>query len=842
MSQDLQQYADIIEQLKPMVNEPEFNQILSHVAGDLPKEKRFLIKMEVKRLAKPCMRSIDLRGQVDGECRIYEYDGIKHYLDDIAIDVFEEQARTFGHYSFGVYEAVLNTENNYRVIRKKAENNEITSEQGSASKTTAMMNKYNVPVVNLMHYSQRQNERMNFAVAVELSSESNQSIRGISVNVSTEGIQVKLSRESLLKPDERVSVHFRGLEEEFALDKKNGIAYTVVNISRKKDIQYVALQRAKEFPNATFDQFLENFIRGNKRRYKVNMTNTIDAIINKSCEQYFSPRSPSLPLFVDVVDTVMTPRFAMVNEVNREIVNYWRDEENNCRLGYLLNNDRLTQLASKPAAQRELYLFSFTHFQNEKVYFYSASLDELNKKDVLRQVFFGFGARKASWRVFKLTMTEMSPDQAHAPLSIPDSVGTKIKRQNNPPAPRLMAKLKNLRLLLHLTDVTSISGQNTYSQVRFNRESVNHLRIFGHARNKPPQPIRNVLYKFEEQRLESRYQLRSAIHLKVSGSEQSYKGISEDISVHGLRIELNQDFSHDVGSQIEIGFPKLQALTTKHNVMALQYMIVHYNEQKNILHLKAVEGETGQSARRFFDDLIKSNRHTLKSYPDEEQVPGLGHALRVINARNATSLSFVLSKDGVRYEPQVAIIGKNDDRVTRLASHFSTDDQVNLEFMFRDRQLDTPFVQHGVKQVRVENMPIRQELFVAFDPSLKEKRTSIIPRFTHRFSSDEQRKNFIREAISRGQFVALHVMLTTTGRPDLEMLQSEINYVSVYAIHRAKELEQKLWSIAACAHLMDVTDEVMTRFNFDHEDIRKNRDAILQRPLAQTSVESLIQA
>ncbi|GGW85928.1 PilZ domain-containing protein [Alteromonas halophila] len=842
MSQDLQQYADIIEQLKPMVNEPEFNQILSQVAGDLPREKRFLIKMEVKRLAKPCMRSVDLRGQVDGECRLYEYNGIKHYLDDIAIDVFEQQVRTFGHYSFGVYEAVQNTENNYRVIRRKTENNELVAEQSAASKTTALMNKYNVPVVNLMRYSQRQNERMNFAVAVELSSESNPSIRGISVNVSTEGIQVKLSRESLLKNNDRVSVHFRGLEEEFALDKKNGIAYTVVNISRKKDIQYVALRRAKEYPNASFDQFLENFIHGNKRRYKVNMTNTIDAIINKSCEQYFSPRSPTLPVFVDVVDTVMTPRFAMVNEVNREIVNYWRDEENNCRLGYLLNKDRLNQLATKPAAQRELYLFSFTHVQNEKVYFYSASLDELNKKDVLRQVFFGFGARKVSWRVFKLTMIDMSPDQAHAPLSIPDSVGTKIKRQNNPPAPRLMAKLKNLRVLLHLTDITSIGGQHTYSQLKFNRESVNHLRVFGHPRNRPSREVKNVLYKFEEQRLESRYQLRSVIELKAYGKDVTYKGISEDISVHGLRIELNQDFSHDVDNQVEVGFPKLQELTTKHNVMALQYNVVHYNEQKNILHLKAVEGEPGQSARHFFDDLIKHNRQSLKSYPDEEETPGLGQALRVINARNSTSLSFVLSKDGVRYVPQVAIIGKQDERVTRLASHFADQDQVNLEFMFRDRKLDTPFVQHGVKQVKVENMPIRQELFVAFDPSLNEKRTAIIPRFTHRFSSDEQRKSFIREALTRGQFVALHVMLTTTGKPDLEMLQSEINYVSVYAIHRAKELEEKLWSIAACAHLVDVTDEVMTRYNFDAAEIRKNREAITQRQIPQTGIESLLQA
>ena len=43
MSQDLKQYADIIEQLKPMVNEPEFNQVLLQTAADVPKEKRFLI-------------------------------------------------------------------------------------------------------------------------------------------------------------------------------------------------------------------------------------------------------------------------------------------------------------------------------------------------------------------------------------------------------------------------------------------------------------------------------------------------------------------------------------------------------------------------------------------------------------------------------------------------------------------------------------------------------------------------------------------------------------------------------------------------------------------------------
>merc|ERR1712000_280715 len=151
MNQDLSQYAQIIEQLKPMVKEPEFNQVLQQVASHVAKEKRFLIKMEVKRLARPCMRAIDLRGQVDGECRLYEYDGIKHYLDDVAIEVFEQQVRMFGLYCFGVYEAVLATENNFRVIREKAE---ARNEQDVKipEKTNNSISQFDVPNINLLSY------------------------------------------------------------------------------------------------------------------------------------------------------------------------------------------------------------------------------------------------------------------------------------------------------------------------------------------------------------------------------------------------------------------------------------------------------------------------------------------------------------------------------------------------------------------------------------------------------------------------------------------------------------------------------------------------------------------
>tara|TARA_Y100000588_G_scaffold105848_1_gene115787 strand:- start:7876 stop:10401 length:2526 start_codon:yes stop_codon:yes gene_type:complete len=840
MSQDLKQYADIIEQLKPMVNEPEFNQVLLQTAADVPKEKRFLIKMEVKRLAKPCMRTIDLRGHVDGKCKKYVHEGRSHYMDDLAVDKFEEQIRVFGRYTYGVYEAVQNTENNFRLMREKELAQERAhKENPTAKKRSAVLEQFKVPTVNLLDYRQRNTERMNFAVAVEVFNNAGQAMRGLSVDISLEGLQIKLAKDAFFKTGETLFIFFRGLESEFAMDKKNGIAYKLVKIITKNDVNYLALQRDKDRPSPAFDKFLESFIHGNKRRYKVNMSNTIEAITSKTCEQYFSPRSPTLPVYIDVINKTLVPRFAMVNEVNRETVQYWQDEEENCRLNFLLTQERLMRLLNKSDEVREIFVFSFTHLHSDKVYFYSASFEELLQKDILLKVFLGFGSKKASWRVFKITLTDMVPEQAHIPLSIPDSVGSKVKKLNTPPSARLMSKLKNLRYLAHVTDVTSVTGQETYNEFTFNRENLSHLRVFGHPRNRAPSNIHLVRFKYEEQRIESRYQLRTQIEARFNNEDAVHKGVSEDISVHGLglRVELNKEYKGSLEGRIEVAFPRLQEIANAFDVMHLQYEIIYHNVEKNILHLKTMPGEEGKSARAFFEELIKKNKANLKVDNDEEEVPGIGQALRCINARNATSLSFLMSKEGVRYTPQACIVGKQDERITTLTTQYAEQGKVNLEFLFRDRKQDSPFVQSGIKAVKLENMPLRQELFISFDASQKEPRMAIIPRYSDKFESNEQRRAFIREAMVRGQFIAIHVMLTTTGKPDMSMLQTEINYVTMYAMHRARELEKKMWSIAACSHLVDVTDEVLIRYGFTMEDITANKT--LKSAVAQNVVSRM---
>ena len=155
-----------------------------------------------------------------------------------------------------------------------------------------------------------------------------------------------------------------------------------------------------------------------------------------------------------------------------------------------------------------------------------------------------------------------------------------------------MSKLKNLKYLLHVTDVTSIYGQQAYNELKFNRDNLSHLRVFGHPRNQKTPNIELFRFKYEDQRLESRYRLRSQIELKLSHDDSVHVGVSEDISVHGLglRVELNKEYDGELEGQVEVSFPRLQQITQNFNVMNLQYSVIYHNAEKNILHLKAATG------------------------------------------------------------------------------------------------------------------------------------------------------------------------------------------------------------------------------------------------------------
>ncbi|WP_088332315.1 PilZ domain-containing protein [Lacimicrobium sp. SS2-24] len=805
MSQGIEQYQDILEQLKPVVNEPTFNQILSQVAATVPKTKRFLLKMELKRQAKPTNRMIDLRGRVDGKCQPYEHDGITHFLDDVATEVFERQVRSFGGYTIGVYESVTNTENNFRV-KHQAKRTQLAQEGDTL---LSAEQQYQTPIISFTGVHQRREERMNFVVEVEAFTELDESVHARSIDISVSGLKLKISKRHLLKPGEKLRVHFRGLSAEYGLSHRDSVSYLITDVDRSREEQRVSLKRLYDKDQDAFDELLQRLIQSNKRRYKINLENTIDAIMVKGYEQYYIPHITSVPVFIEYnEDDSLTPKYLISNDSNRDSIQFWNDEGGVLRLGYLFTRKRLQYLLQKSEAERHTYLFVFTHTAQGRVYFYSATLEELEAHPKLRECYLAYGSRKASWRVYKLQLTDMHPEQCHTPLSLPDSVNDRIRRMNMPPSARLMAKLKNLRHIALITDISNEWNMRTYQRRNLKRELLSELQIFCHPRNRHPAEITPYRFQYQELRRENRFMLRTTVTLHIGNDKVD--GASEDLSPSGLKVELEEPTNLKIGDDVRLFFPKLAKQMSRYELSKVYYQVVRISEDGMVLHFRLDEQE--KNAKQFFDDLIRSNKRKLRNKGEPRDMAGVGEALRNIYAANVVNLAMFISKEGIALKPQSVTCPPPSHRLYSLFSHRAEQDMLNLFPLFCVFVEGKSFVEQAIRHLRTHHKPASYELLIAFNPAAEEIAEAIQVRVSQQFKDDKQRRQFIQEALDSGQFFALRLFLTRTGRPDITLLNTELSYVSSYAVHRAKLLEEQLWSIAAVGDVLDVTTEVVYRY------------------------------
>ncbi|MCV2883235.1 PilZ domain-containing protein [Aestuariibacter sp. AA17] len=835
MSQDLEEYQHIIEQLKPMISEPEFNQALNQQAAGLSKSKRFLIKMELKRLARPCIRVIDLRGQVEGEIREFEYAGIRHFLDDAAIEIFERQVRSFGDYTIGVYESVVNVNSPSRTLYNKLPSAIPDSIVENIKDSTP----YNAPNIAFGDFAQRHEERMNYAVSIEVFTELNKGIPANTVDVSVSGLKIKVNQKEQFKLGDKLLIQFRGLEGEYSFDRRQSVPYIVMSIEHKNKEQRLSLRRVSDIPVPEFDHFISRFIHGNKRRYKVNMDNTLEAIQYKMYEQYFMPNFSGLPVFIECIDDEYSPRFAMANDCNRDILQYWSDEQQEMRLGYAFSHARIQRILNRPRTQWSTFLYVFNHLKDDKVYFYSATKEELLANPIMMTLFLGYGARKASWRIFNIQFSEMSMEQAHIPLSIPDSVSPAVKRQNTPPPPRLLAKLKHLTHFAVITDITDEHSHSGYELLPIRKEQIGALKVFGHPKNRPPKEISAFRFKYFNQRKETRYQLRTKIEIFVD--DILLDGVSEDVSVKGLRIELQSFYHLPENSEVKVSFPQLQKVTSKYALKDLVYVVKGISPERNILHLQAVNDLVNNTAQRFFDELIRKNKSRLVAYKEEEDIPGIGTALRNVYTQNLVHCAFFIRKDGINFIPDALAMQQKSPRLQSLLNFDAEPGYSNLSFLYHVGLDSQDFISTTLKRIKPHQRPVARDLFIAFNPSKSVREGAIKCRFAEQFNSHKERRAFINSALKNGQFIGIRVYLTRTGRPDTEFLQSEINYIGVYAVHKAKVIEEQLWNIVGMGELIDISDDIMQRFQFSEEEIKHNAEPI-QHEIKTTKIEQLLRA
>ncbi|MBV2128874.1 PilZ domain-containing protein [Arsukibacterium indicum] len=812
-TEDLKDYVGIIERMKSLMNSTEFDKVFSLMTSDLPKSKQFLLKMELKRMAQPCDYFIDLRGHVDGEVRPYVFREKTHYMDDKAIQIFENGLKQYGGYTLGVFEEVMNADNNFRVMHKKETAQRVksvlqSSDSADDSPAPAQNEQSTAKLVTFGHYVNRTEERMNFGIDVDVQVNDSRFVATTS-DLSISGCKLKIPKGRTAEPGATVTINFTGLEQEFTLDIPAGVQYTLVDVEQLDKVNYWRLKKLPTEQDQGFSNFLQKFIHGNKRRYKVNLDNTTDAVTTKGYEQFYLPRLNSLPVYLAVNDGAVSPRFALTTDYNKSVWHYFLDEQQRPVLITLLAVKRLKSLLAQAGPERSTILYCFTHAAKGKLYYYSATAEELAAAPQLRDTFFGFGAAKPSWRVFHLNLIKTAAQHANETFSLP---GAPVKAEAAPDkaglTPLVQGVIKNLRYIACLTDISATNAAN-YQQYRYNPAHLSQLNQFGHRKLPQVPPCEAIPVQYINLRAESRYLYKTTVQLRHN--DQLVAGFSRDFSTGGLQIETNEPVRYSKGDIIQLDLVDLQKITTKHQLSQLPYEVMAVSKSHTIMNLRALPTDDGHTAKQFFQQLIQNNRAKLTLAEETPKYPGLSEALRTMYLKALNNFAFYLHRKGIRYELNVIAQGATPNALHTLLMQYSNPGPLDLELLLKNSTANLQFAQQ-LKTMKRFDPPKSYELYIKAPRNPAAPGAKLESYYDYEFDDAEKKQAFITSALHEATLFAFRLFLSRTGRPDTDYIAREISYISVYAIHRAKTLEEELWSVAGVGDAVDISKELAWRY------------------------------
>lgn len=804
-------HEDLVNELKTYLGNAKFDLIFKSKTAGLTKPEQFLMKMEMSRLSQPVARFVDLRGLVTGQVKPYEHNGKQHFMDDTAIEVFEKALKQHGEYTLAVYEAVMNTENNHRVLQKQA---------AEKSELQELENNLSTEVIKFASYESRREERMNYSIKVTIDYKDKQNIAASTSDISLSGCKVKLATRYSIKKGELIAMRLVGLEQDFELGLKNGIQYEVVaveNISR--EFNHIRLKRTYIENNDAFNDFLESFIHGNKRRYKVNLDNTLDAVVSKGYEQYYIPRVTSLYVFLSKKDDQYYPSLSLTTENNIFIQRYFTDERKIPCLYNVLNHQRITQLLTQITAVKEDYLYTFTHVSSGKIYYYSATRTELTNSPKLRDLFLGFGSQKESWKCFKIQIMPSHPDDSFIPLSLPNSAGENIEKLNKPPSPRVKGLIKDVKYIVVLTSIGNKTEQASYKQLTFDKALVNQLKHFGHAKHKTPPYLDIVPLEYVNLRSHKRYLYKTPVSITING--EVFNGYTRDFSVMGLQLECEQPATFKKGDIVLLTFPELQKITKKHKLSELKYEVMAISKSFTTINLKANRiAELPHAGVTFFTQLIEGNKDKLKVSEEAPKVEGLSTALRNMVTKSVCQFPLYLHKEAAHFKTGAIGYGLYASPMHVILQNFGLlSNKTDFSSILTEEQIIN-VITPNIKDRSRQDAPLAFTIAINFDPRKGNIEEAIVSQCTLGEDYSSFYKQISKDITSQLIFV-MRLYISRTGRPDTDYLSNELKYVSQYAMHKAKDLEEALWAVAGVGDVVDITEEALSHLELKKEQVEQ---------------------
>lgn len=801
----MQPYADTIFRLRHDFNSRELDAKILKLHPQIERSVLFLIKMEIKKLGKPMRRVIDLRNLFEDQCEAFTFDGVVHQLDKTGIEDFKAEAALYkGLFTTGVYEVVMERAKERHQTRKSSPH---------------IRDAPPLEMSSLSRFFQRKEERLYYAVKVNVFRRMPAdvspiklkaiSISGLTTDISETGLSVKLPSAEQFEKGSSLYVWFSGAEQEYTFNSRAFVHYRVIKVDQQSHYSYVHLILADEQDQKSFGDFqvfVQKQLVSQKRRNRVPLENTIEAITVKANEQFVMGRMNVLPLFMSQIKQNWYVRGVLRGDNNTELSAYFTEEKELGIRGDILFHPQIQALLhSEQRFSRYLFILKLKSAKLGNS-FALIVLDEIAGDNDAKAVIMasrGYGGA----RLLRVDGCVVDPErQAHVPSSLPDSAGEVFEQLNRPPSDRARKVAASIKRLVVLTDCSDLIEPMLESRTEAVAEDIpqgkrfSGVNISKYLLAKPKGQLNQLSSRIEVKDLRSEDRFFHSFPASVLLSRtftESVPAITINVSSKGLMLRCKQTPEVKPGAEIRVSLKGVR--NEQHVLQNLPYKVVRVNGQA--LHLTASGNVKEHEGRIALKNFIFRNLDTLRVDGVDGEVYGMSRIYRNLFAANHPMPYALMSKtDGNRYVKRVAVNGNTELPRLGLAETAEQD----MAHLFVDDKFRTLLL-HNINLVSHEN-PYQTFYCVCFVRKQNNSRSHLMVRSMSELDEMGGIRQVIDSLNGMGQARLLRVNVTKKGRVFSKYFKDELNYLTRYSSVKAEQILTDLREVIGGFDISDVSE------------------------------------
>lgn len=772
---NLKDYQTQIRTLIPLQNKSDFNSMLDKILFGVSNSDKFLIKMELNRLSKPCSRVIDLRDKVIEKTDQYTHLDVTHYLTASAEKELRSAIKLYDAYTVGAYEQVL--EHVQKVKQEQSGKKKVKLSPDTDLNITEN--------IQLNNHSKQSAARMFFVSKITITFEDGSEYQANTSNISIAGLKVKLTERVNCLDDQLIQVVFTALGQEYKDKVITGqkISYRLVKQQQEKTGFYLYLNLEDDKP--AFVNFIRAFIRSNQYKYKLDVHYYFQLAREKSLKTSTLMAISTLPIYLNANnnDPIL---FMLRNTQNKDILNDWRCDNSN-QLPFLFSPLRLAKLLTLAKPILTTTVYSFTYISEGEEFFLSATEEEL-KQDNLKHLFIEYGKSNSNWRCYHLTLQDYT-------------YTAKMSYELTDIRPKLFSDIT------HVATLTEIATKEIIEKdIRTDKSNYNLLNKFVHReKSKIYTPVYDLFP--DELRKEERYSYSSSI--KLNSGNDLCMGTLIDFSASGLKVQLEPRETLARRSTTLVDFVDLKKISKQFTLVNVEYRVVS-SSPNNVYHLQIASRESYIAMHQFFSQLVKKNPTHFKEIPLKAQKQPVTARLHEVAEAALTPAFFYVSIQNGRPRISFSSIIETSIALKQLFNFGCKSKYENNHIALSNNKLLEKLLIKPLKGSYSLEEPLEFERTIYVIKTQNDnKKWSIKSYLDEDFESKEDKRAFILKNKKQQQLQILHFRLSTIQAPSLAVISAELNIISCYAMHLGKRIEEEILDINAIIQITDRTQQVL---------------------------------